>query len=254
MTDTIELGAALSAALARRTGRTPHVVICHLRRAKVDMNRQVEEATLDHPTAVCAFDAYHGFIETARQGVEAQFHMGIHLDVHGQSHREKWIEFGYLVRRTELKRSKTDVDHHRATSSLRHLATCCGDNGGVSFHELIRGERSLGGLMEARGYRSVPSPANQHPGDGNYFSGGYTTQRHGSRDGGTIDSVQVESPRDVRHRDPGHKDMLSYAGHLADSLLEFFSLNYPNGRRRRNFSYPFLSFLILSYPFDLGYH
>ena len=44
----------------------------------------------------------------------------------------------------------------------------------------------------------VPSPAHPDPGAGNYFDGGYNTRRHGSRDGGRVDAVQLEVPRHLR--------------------------------------------------------
>ncbi len=81
----------------------------------------------------------------------------------------------------------SEVNHLHNKSSIRHLATLCKDT--VPFDALIRGEKSLGGLMEIRGYRSVPSPKHPHPGDGNYFNGGYTTETHGSRDGGGLDAT-----------------------------------------------------------------
>jgi hypothetical protein len=38
----------------------------------------------------------------------------------------------------------------------------------------------------------VPSPGDPDPGGAAYFSGGYNTWRHGSREGGTVSGIQVE--------------------------------------------------------------
>ena len=70
----------------------------------------------------------------------------------------------------------------------------------ISFAKLIRGPASLGGLLQQRGTRSVPSTADPDPDGGAYFSGGYNTKRHGSRDGGTISGIQME------HHFPGLRD------------------------------------------------
>ena len=59
-------------------------------------------------------------------------------------------------------------------SSIRTLA----DTAASSFSALSRGPRSLPGLVEAEGYKSVPSPHNPGPGGGGYYSGGYDTRRH----------------------------------------------------------------------------
>ncbi|MDB6137413.1 MAG: N-formylglutamate amidohydrolase, partial [Verrucomicrobiaceae bacterium] len=45
------------------------------------------------------------------------------------------------------------------------------------------------------GYTCVPSPELHAPPEGQlYFSGGYDTQTHASRDGGTLSGFQIECP------------------------------------------------------------
>ena len=46
------------------------------------------------------------------------------------------------------------------------------------FAEILRGETSLGGMLAARGFPAVPSPAMPSPGIDPYFDGGYNTSRH----------------------------------------------------------------------------
>ncbi|KAK2140296.1 hypothetical protein LSH36_1399g00032 [Paralvinella palmiformis] len=64
-----------------------------------------------------------------------------------------------------------------------------------SIQELLTGAApvSFGGLLESEGYLSVPSPTNPGPGGEIYFSGGFITQQYGSRDGGIVDAIQIES-------------------------------------------------------------
>ena len=50
----------------------------------------------------------------------------------------------------------------------------------------------MGGLLEPLGYPTVPGPTQPDPDGEPYFSGGYNTARHGSRDGGAISPIQIE--------------------------------------------------------------
>ena len=54
---------------------------------------------------------------------------------------------------------------------------------GATPATILRGATSVCGLLENYGYPGVPSPTNPGPGTGNYFSGGYSTDRHGSVNG-----------------------------------------------------------------------
>jgi hypothetical protein len=88
----------------------------------------------------------------------------------------------------------------------------------------LHGSYSLGTLVEARGYRSVPSVFDPFPLSGeSYFSGGYNTGRHGSSGGGTIDGVQIECNQDVRF---DAETRVSFAGALSLSLIEYLQLHY----------------------------
>ena len=79
--------------------------------------------------------------------------------------------------------------------------------------------------MTNLGYSSVPSQTNPDPNGGGYYSGGYNTQRHGSKNGGTIDAIQIESPRDVRFGENG-RDIEVYAKDLATSMVQFYKIHY----------------------------
>jgi hypothetical protein len=74
-------------------------------------------------------------------------------------------------------------------SSIRTLSA----TSPATFAELLRGPSSFGALLEERGIPVVPGPTFPDPGAGNpYFTGGYNTQVHGSRDGGPISGFQIE--------------------------------------------------------------
>lgn len=183
----------LADAIARRTGARPHLIVCHLKRNKVDCNRDALTGTGGNPKALATWRAFHEAIGKART---AAGH-GLFLDLHGHSHPLARVELGYLLSAEQLREAGTGFEALAPASSLAKLAA----RGRGSFDELLRGPESLGGLLESAGYDAVPSPKAPHPGEEPYFRGGYNTARY--RTGGTGDgffSLQVECPR------PGVRD------------------------------------------------
>ena len=69
----------------------------------------------------------------------------------------------------------------------------------------------------------MPSPTHPHPAGGGYFSGGYNTATHGSRSGGAVDGIQVETHYSIMDTEAERDD---YARKLAQSMLGFFQTHY----------------------------
>jgi len=193
---TIETTIAASDALANLTGERPHVVISHLRRTKLDPNRDIGDAALGNPEAERAWREYHGFIDMAKEDVTAEPGTGLYLDMHGHGHDVQRLELGYLLSGDELETlddAALDVLDGEGTS-LEGLAARTEE----PFSSILRGTESFGGLLQAGGVPSVPSPRwpdpeiDTIPGSEPYFSGGYSTRRHGSVDGDPIDGIQIE--------------------------------------------------------------
>lgn len=211
--NTMELAHDVEAALVALTGGRPHVVINRLRRIKLDPNREIEEAAQDNPFAELAWAEYHGYLEDAAAIVEADHGAGLYLDLHGHGHDILRLELGYLLSASELALSDQQLDAGYADkSSIAALAASVA----ISFSALLRGPTSLGTLLANREVRAVPGSAEPDPGDDPYFSGGYSTARHGSRDGGTVSGIQIEHHR-VGLRDTG-ENRAAYADILADVL------------------------------------
>ncbi len=63
---TTELGILTDSAFQRRTGCRPHLIICHLKRTKLDANRPLAEGACGDTTAARAWQAFHDWIDTAR--------------------------------------------------------------------------------------------------------------------------------------------------------------------------------------------
>ena len=65
----------------RAAGKSPHVIINHLHRDRMDPNCDIERACFNNALAEDAYTAYHGFIEQAQRNTRAR---GLLLDIHGQ--------------------------------------------------------------------------------------------------------------------------------------------------------------------------
>lgn len=193
---TQELARRIASAMSERFGLMPHLVISHLHRKKLDPNRDIVEGAQGNHVAEAAWREYHGFLDAARAKVTQQWGQGLYLDIHGHGHPVDWVEIGYLLSATELAQSDATLRSNSSAqqSSIRALAA----RPNMDFPTLLRGAKSLGDFLSKNGFRAVPSPRDPHPGSNSYFNGGYSTERHGSRAGGTIDGIQLEHPLSLR--------------------------------------------------------
>ncbi len=193
---TLELAREFAAHLEQRFALRPHLVLCHLHRDKVDVNRDVGEGAQGNAHAIAAYQAFHQAIADARTTVNNQWGFGFYFDLHGHGHPEGWIELGYDLTSAELALSDTVLAS--PTYVARSTIRSAGGLPGVWFPGLLRGPTSLGGHLQSGGWNSVPSPVNPHPNGGNYFDGGFNVANYGSKLGGSIDGVQIEAPWSVR--------------------------------------------------------
>jgi N-formylglutamate amidohydrolase len=218
---TREMTLAIEEALIERLGAAPHVVISNLKRTKLDPNRAITEAAQGSPEAETAWRQYHAFIDSASAQVEADHGPGLYLDIHGHGHDIQRVELGYLYSGVILRRTDAQIDDlDGADSSLRAL----GARTQVSFAELLRGEGSVGGLLEAAGYPSVPSPTWPHPDGEPYFTGGYSTARHGSSQGGQVDGIQFELNWEGVRNSAANRE--AFATALADVVATWLETHY----------------------------
>jgi N-formylglutamate amidohydrolase len=209
-TATEELARALAAALQSRTGFEPSLVVCRLKRTKLDANREIGEGAQGNAWAEQAWNEYHGFVDAARAMAAGRHGRALLVDLHGHAHPQQRVEIGYLLAAADLNRPDAELDDPiwARQSSVRTLAA----ESGLRFSALLRGPSSLGGLIEGAGYPSVPGPAAPGPGGDPYFEGGYITRRHGSLDGGPVSAVQIETPY------PGVRDTPAARARFADRL------------------------------------
>ena len=204
--NTRELADEIDQAYFIRTGFHPYMVIAIIKRNHIDFNRKREWAIpRGDENLGKIYDAYHGYIQQARQEVTSLYGSGLLLDIHGQSHSQH-IELGYLLTPSVLDKSDATLDsgNYAASSSIPHLART--NKGGRSFSQVLRGTYSFGDFLYRNNLECVPRPGYTSPGNNPYFYGGYTTRTYGSYNGGVIDAIQCEfrySYRDTeseRHR------------------------------------------------------
>lgn len=222
--NTIPLAEMLIKELEARYGGRPHAIISRLSRTRLDPNRDLEEAAQGDPTAVAAWHRFHDSAQKACDAVMKKSGLGLLLDIHGHRHLEQRVELGYLVKADILKRSDEELNADVALIA----STCIRDldkRSPHSFAELLRGHQSLGGLLEFRGFRSLPSPTRPSPGFmSGYFSGVYDVAAHGSRSGGTVSAIQVECPWNNVRDTP--ENQRRFAAALADSLGVYFEVHF----------------------------
>lgn len=233
---TADLAWLLSAELEDATGLRPHMVVNNLHRSRLDANREIVEAAEGDPRAEEAWLEYHTAIEAAQDRVVEDHLSGLYIDLHGHSHDIQRVEVGYLLLDFELSLSNDELDEGTncqvslsdttpiacAEKSSVHELTS--RTGGRSLSVLLHGEMGLGSMLEIDGVPAVPSEETVSPLDGeDYYNGGYSTIRHGSRDGGTISGVQLEMPSDIRQSSADREDL---AALISSALLVYIETMY----------------------------
>jgi N-formylglutamate amidohydrolase len=227
--NTEDLTRRIQQTVADRFGGYPHIIICRLKRIKIDCNREIVDGAQGNALTEISWNDYQDFIIAAKQAVTAQYGRGLFLEIHGHGHPADRLELGYLMDNDELNLSDgaLNAQDKAAVSSIKHLDQISN----LKFAQLLRGTASLGGLMSARGYLSVPSPEIPTPGTDEFFEGGYNCVQHGSMTAGTISAIQIEC-HNVGVRDNA-TNRQAFAVHLASALDTYltdqFELNPTDG-------------------------
>jgi len=183
---TEEVAYEIDSAIRVVFGGFPHIIINKLARIKLDANREIIEAAQSNAIAETAWFEYHSAV--------ANFGSAIYIDLHAHGHTKQRIELGYLLSKAELllPNNTLDLMNFQDTSSIKHLKNILNPNS--NFSEMLRGNESMGELLTNYGYPSVPSQSDTAPEPSDpYFSGGYNTLRHGSRDSSFINAIQFET-------------------------------------------------------------
>tara|TARA_B100000953_G_C17968332_1_gene405339 strand:- start:74 stop:1102 length:1029 start_codon:yes stop_codon:yes gene_type:complete len=199
-------------------GCFPHMIISHLHPTVMNPVREIDSAAGTNIDARNAWYDFHDFIDTAKYDITNTWGAGHYFEMHGNGHSDMWTEIGLGVSKTYLNGSDSLILSRVGYSTVKNLCT----NGGINFLDIIKGSSSLGGLLDSKGWNSVPSPSNPSPGLGGFFYAGWNTWEHGSRYSGVIDASHVENYyafMQISNRD-------QYANDLSNSIIEFMNIHY----------------------------
>lgn len=217
--NTQELARAIDTAFGVATGHHPHVVMCRVHRVKLDCNRELAVAAMGDPEAAQAWNEFHAFIAEAKAAVVREQGRGLLIDVHGHGHTLQRLELGYLLSGNQLGLPDSVLDQANWLDSVS--VRSLGVTPGRRLSAILRGPSSLGDLLAGRGYPSVPSGPDPAPAGTPYFSGGYNTETHGSRTGGTVSAVQIESNYTGVRDTPGAR--AAFAGAFVGAVRSYLA-------------------------------
>ena len=220
---TQELARAVVDAFARRTGATPHLIVNRLHRSRFDGNRDLDEATGGASALEHSWRFLQASIDSAAGRIASRSSSrGLVIDLHGHGHTIPRLELGYLLSAQALRRSDAELEASGdlPRSSIARVMAHARSGDGPAV--LLRGVNSLGGLLAAAGYASVPSPATPAPALGEaYFDGGFNTARAAA---GGVDAIQIETHYTGVRDTPASR--AAFADALALALERYLERHY----------------------------
>lgn len=225
--NTIELARQIDTALQQLTGCKAHFVFCHLRRTKIDCNRNLADGTCGNLQMQQSWNEFQKFIDTAQLIANTTYNnKSFYIDLHGHGNPIPRLELGYLLTETELGYSNTTLNQlsYVNTSSIKNLVNSNINN--YTHAQLLRDSFALGSYFGYGGYPAVPSLQIQNPGTSSgYYNGGYNTFANTCASPSVISSgVQIEC------NNPNVRDTYINRKKFADStariLIKFFKKHY----------------------------
>lgn len=223
---TIELAEKISNSLFQLTGCYPHIIYNHLKRSKLDCNRNLSDGACGNSEAKIAWNEFHNFLDTAQLIANKNFNDNtIYVDLHGHGNSIQRIELGYLLYDDELELADSILNTSKYInySTVKNLVYNNAAN--LSHSQLLRGDLALGTLLGNKGYPSVPSRQIPFPGTKtNYYSGGYNIAEHTCyASGNTVNGVQMEcNYSGIRDSE---SNRIKFADSLAKVLLDFINIH-----------------------------
>ena len=166
---TREITVMLADQLTLITNDKPHVVLNNLHRNKIDLNREINLGCFHVPEAEQAWRDFHHFIKDAKTNLKGK--KGLIIEIHGNNKTEQWDMYGYSTK-SEVLDQKIIYPNQ---TSIRNI----GESIEHDFESILRGEESLGSLMQEKGFNSIPSIKNKYPYGRTYYGGDYTIREHG---------------------------------------------------------------------------
>jgi hypothetical protein len=223
--NSLELAVACYEEIVARTGgRHPHLIVSHLKRRKLDVNRPLAEAAQGNALAEQSWREFHDFTEAACLSAEKANGFGLLVDFHGHNHTIARLELGYNLGASDLALPDEALNQpgYAVKSTLRSLARAHPD---IPFAKLVRGSGSLGDLFNLAGFPAWPSPQFPSIGDAEFFRGGHIVRVHsGLEDESRTAAVQIETPfHGVRETE---RSRAAFAAAFADVVTTYLKNEY----------------------------
>ncbi len=189
---TRELAERVASLLEGRLGKRPYIVVAKFSRKYLDANRSEQDA-MESQDALPAYRAYHDQIAAFVSEIKQQFPAGsLLLDVHGQSDDPD-----------------TTFRGTRAGLTTKALLNRFGSSA-------LQGEKSVIGVLAAKGYRVNPAAGAETLREDPRFNGGYTVLTYGSQQAEGIDAIQLEFGKN-------HRANTHLAEDLTEALIVFMT-------------------------------
>ncbi|CAF1089777.1 unnamed protein product [Didymodactylos carnosus] len=187
----------------------PFLVIGQWNRKIVDFNREISEATFNHPEAMSGYQSYHQFLSEGIRRIENQYGKGLLLDIHGHI-QGNYTMVGYLLTSADLNNENFD----NVQTSIEQLLQSSTDR-----RQSVIGDNSFGSILEENDLSIVyPSRMNPKPGQNRFYAGGYITQHYRSS---KMNVIQTELSYEIL----GANEEKEYAKKYAQSVYQFMVKN-----------------------------
>lgn len=217
---TIELAMQIDSALFNLTGCHPHIIICNLKRTKIDCNREISEGACSNPIAEKAWYEFQNFIDTAQALAQNSFAgKAFYMDLHGHGKPILRLELGYGIKPEELNNTDSflNLPDQINSSSIGNLVNNNINN--FTHSQLLRGDFALGTLFSNAGFPAVPSKQFPNPDTTPYFYSGYNTNNHTCiKSGNTVNGLQLECHQSVRF---GYLNRKAFADSFASIIVNY---------------------------------
>lgn len=218
---TIELTRQIDTALFNLTGCRPHLIICNLRRTKVDCNRNIADGACGNVDAINAWTDFHDFIDTAQYIAQNQYGgKALYIDLHGHGKQPYRLELGYGLSGGAFNQTDAVLNNafYLNASSIKQLVNT--NVSGSTHAQLLRGPNALGTYFANAGFPAVPSQQSPNTGGFPYFSGGYNTFNYTCiAANNTVNGLQIECDSTVRF---GYSNRKKFADSTASVLVKYF--------------------------------
>lgn len=215
---TIELAAAIDSVCRAEYKVQPYLVISYLKRSKLDLNREINEATCGNNTVVSVYNNYHFSIDSFVAKILIKYPQVLFIDLHGHGHTKQRVELGYLVSASQLRNPATIAPS--STSYYNMLL----QNPFLSNNQFLTTPNAFGTLLAANNIPSVPSAQDPAPLVGDpYFDGGYNTQKYTAAAYPKVYGWQLEANyTGVRDNETNR---VKFATAFLKSIMDFYSRN-----------------------------